>query len=231
MLEAYQAYGDYHTMMELSEELVRSSARAVAEVIGRDDALSVPWRGDTIDLAPPFRRLALLDAVSEAAGERVTLDRPDLGAVAARLDVPIEDGAGPGAVVLEIYEKRVEKTLIQPTFVMDYPREVSPLARPHRAIRAHGALRPRGGRRGARHGVLRAHRPDRATSEFELQAQLESIGEEPHPLDEDFLRALEHGMPPAGGLGLGVDRLLMILTDAPSLRDLIMFPTHRPEAD
>ena len=191
MLEAYQAYGDYHTMMELSEELVRSSARAVAEVIGRDDALSVPWRGDTIDLAPPFRRLALLDAVSEAAGERVTLDRPDLGAVAARLDVPIEDGAGPGAVVLEIYEKRVEKTLIQPTFVMDYPREVSPLARPHRAIRSSRSTSTSWWGRGARHGVLRAHRPDRATSEVRAAGSAR--------VDRGGAASAGRGLPPGAG--------------------------------
>jgi lysyl-tRNA synthetase class 2 len=232
MLEAYQAYGDYHTMMELSEELVRRSARAVADVLGRDDPLAVPWRGESVDLAAPFQRLALLDAVSEAAGERVTLDRPDLREVAARLDVPIDEGSGPGAIVLEMYEKRVERTLIQPTFVMDYPREVSPLARPHRSdpeLTEHFDLVVGGVELVTAFSELTD--PIEQRAKFELQARLEAIGEEPQPLDEDFLRALEHGMPPAGGLGLGVDRLLMILTDAPSLRDLIMFPTHRPEAD
>jgi lysyl-tRNA synthetase class 2 len=232
MLEAYQAYGDYHTMMELSEELVRRSARAVADVLGRDDPFVVPWRSESVDLAAPFRRLALLDAVSEAAGERITLDRPDLREVAARLDVPIDEGSGPGAIVLEMYEKRVEKTLIQPTFVMDYPREVSPLARPHRSdpeLTEHFDLVVGGVELVTAFSELTD--PIEQRAKFELQARLEAIGEEPQPLDEDFLRALEHGMPPAGGLGLGVDRLLMILTDAPSLRDLIMFPTHRPEAD
>jgi lysyl-tRNA synthetase class 2 len=232
MLEAYQAYGDYHTMMELSEELVRRSARAVADVLGRDDPFVVPWRSESVDLAAPFRRLALLDAVSEAAGERLTLDRPDLREVAARLDVPIDEGSGPGAIVLEMYEKRVEKTLIQPTFVMDYPREVSPLARPHRSdpeLTEHFDLVVGGVELVTAFSELTD--PIEQRAKFELQARLEAIGEEPQPLDEDFLRALEHGMPPAGGLGLGVDRLLMILTDAPSLRDLIMFPTHRPEAD
>jgi lysyl-tRNA synthetase class 2 len=232
MLEAYQAYGDYHTMMELSEELVRRSARAVADVLGRDDPFVVPWRSESVDLAAPFRRLALLDAVSEAAGERLTLDRPDLREVAARLDVPIDEGSGPGAIVLEMYEKRVEKTLVQPTFVMDYPREVSPLARPHRSdpeLTEHFDLVVGGVELVTAFSELTD--PIEQRAKFELQARLEAIGEEPQPLDEDFLRALEHGMPPAGGLGLGVDRLLMILTDAPSLRDLIMFPTHRPEAD
>ncbi|HEX5937496.1 MAG TPA: lysine--tRNA ligase [Actinomycetota bacterium] len=232
MLEAYQAYGDYHTMMELTEELVRSSARAVADVTGRDDPLPISWRGATVDLAAPFRRLALLDAVSEAAGERITLDRPDLREVASRLDVQVDDGAGPGAIVLEIYEKRVEASLVQPTFVMDYPREVSPLARPHRAnpeLTEHFDLVMGGVELVTAFSELTD--PIEQRAKFELQARLAAIGEEPQPLDEDFLRALEHGMPPAGGLGLGVDRLLMILTDAPSLRDLIMFPMHRPEAD
>jgi lysyl-tRNA synthetase class 2 len=232
MLEAYQAYGDYHTMMELTEDLVRNAASAVAAVAGRDDPYAVPWRDATIDLSAPFRRLALLDAVSEAAGEAITLDRNDLRDVASRLDVAVDDGSGPGAIVLEIYEKRVEGTLVQPTFVMDYPREVSPLARPHRddpQLTEHFDLVMGGVEMVTAFSELTD--PIEQRAKFELQGRLEGTDQEPHPLDEDFLRALEHGMPPAGGLGLGVDRLLMILTDAPSLRDLIMFPTHRPEPD
>ena len=233
MLEAYQAYGDYTTMMELSEVLVREGARAVNTVMGRDpDALTIPWRGGEIDLAPPFHRLSMLDAVSSATGEQITLDRPDLRAIAERHGVPVDDVWGPGKTVVEMFEKLVEEGIAEPTFVADFPREVSPLARPHRAnpdLTEHFDLVIGGVELVTAFSELTDPLEQRA--KFELQQQLKAAGvEETHPLDEDFLRALEHGMPPAGGLGLGIDRLLMLLTEAPSLRDLIMFPAHRHEA-
>jgi lysyl-tRNA synthetase class 2 len=232
MLEAYQAYGDYGTMMELSETLVVECAKAVNEVLGRDpDDLTIPFRGRDLDLTPPFRRLTILDAVSEATGEEIRLERADLGEIAARHDVPIDGSWGPGKVVQELFEKLVEETIWEPTFVCDFPREVSPLARPHRddpGLTEHFDLVA-----GAVELVTAFSEltdPDEQRAKFELQQALRAAGdEEAHPLDEDFLRALEHGMPPTGGLGMGVDRLLMVLTDAPSLRDLIMFPSQRPE--
>ena len=134
MLEAYQAYGDYTTMMELTEVLVRESARAVNPVMGRDpDNLTIPFRGKEIDLSPPFRRLSMLDAVSSATEEQITLDRTDLPAVAQRHGVPMDDVWGPGKIVVELFEKLVEDTIVEPTFLCDFPREVSPLARPHRS--------------------------------------------------------------------------------------------------
>jgi lysyl-tRNA synthetase, class II len=233
MLEAYQAYGDYTTMMELSETLVRASALAVGPVMGRDpDDLRVTSRGHEIDLAPPFRRLTMLEAVSEATGEAIGLDRPDLGAVAERHDVAVDSIWGPGKIVQELFEKLVEGTVVEPTFVCDFPREISPLARPHRSdpqLTEHFDLIIGGIELVTAFSELTD--PIEQRAKFELQQQLKAAGvEETHPLDEDFLRALEHGMPPAGGLGMGVDRLLMLLTDAPSLRDLIMFPAHRPVA-
>jgi lysyl-tRNA synthetase class 2 len=233
MLEAYRAYGDYTTMMELSEVLVRESARAVNPVMGRDPSrLAIPWRGGEIDLAPPFRRLAMLDAVSIATGEQITLDRIDLRAIAERHGVEVDDVWGPGKIVVELFEELVERTIVEPTFVCDFPREVSPLARPHRSnpeLTEHFDLIIGGVELVTAFSELTDPLEQRA--KLELQQQLKAAGvEETHPLDEDFLRALEHGMPPAGGLGLGIDRLIMLLTDAPSLRDLIMFPAHRPEA-
>jgi lysyl-tRNA synthetase class 2 len=232
MLEAYQAYGDYTTMMELSEALIRESARAVNPIMGREDDLTIPWKGQVIDLAPPFRRLPMLDAVSAATGEEIALGRSDLPAIAARHDVPVDDVWGPGKIVVELFEKLVEATIVEPTFVCDFPREVSPLARPHRsdpALTEHFDLVIGGVELVTAFSELTDPLEQRA--KFELQQQLKAAGvEETHPLDEDFLRALEHGMPPAGGLGLGIDRLLMVLTDAASLRDLIMFPAHRLEA-
>ena len=133
MLEVYQAYGDYHTMMELSETLVRACCRAVNPIVGRAaDDLVIPVRDRTIDLAEPFARITVLGAVSEAVGEPITLEHADLPGVAARNQVPIDDAWGPGKIVQELFEKLVEETIEQPTFVCDFPREVSPLARPHR---------------------------------------------------------------------------------------------------
>ena len=233
MLEAYQAYGDYTTMMELTEVLVRESARAVNPVMGRDpDSLTIPFRGKEIDLTPSFRRLSMLDAVSSATEEQITLDRTDLPAIAQRHGVPIDDVWGPGKIVVELFEKLVEDTIVEPTFLCDFPREVSPLARPHRSnpdLTEHFDLIIGGVELVTAFSELTDPLEQRA--KLELQQQLKAAGvEETHPLDEDFLRALEHGMPPAGGLGLGIDRLIMVLTDAPSLRDLIMFPSQRPEA-
>lgn len=232
MLEAYHAYGDYTTMMELSESLIVASARAVAPIVGRDPGdLRVPYRDGELDLTPPFRRLSILDAVTEATGEEITLDRPDLREIAARHDVPLHEVWGPGKVIQELFEKLVEDTVWEPTFVCDFPREVSPLARPHRenpGLTEHFDLIAGGVELVTAFSELTD--PDEQRAKFELQAELRAAGEEEtHPLDEEFLRALEHGMPPAGGLGLGIDRLLLLLLDEQSLRDLIMFPSQRPE--
>ena len=231
MLEAYQAYGDYETMMELSESLVVECARAVNPIMGRPrETLTVEVAGQQVDLTPPFERLTMLDAVSKATGEQITLDRSDLHAIAARNDVPVEEAMGSGMVVRELFDKLVEPTLVRPTFVCDFPRDVSPLARVHRSdpgLTEHFDLVAAGIELVTAFSELTD--PDDQRARFELQQQMrEVLGDEAHPLDEDFLRALEHGMPPMGGLGMGIDRLLLLLTDAQSLRDLIMFPQHRP---
>jgi len=232
MLEAYQAYGDYHTMMELSETLVRECCCAVNPILGRPaDELVIPVRGHMIDLAEPFSRITVLGAVSDAVREDVTLDHPDLRAIAKRHDVPLDEAWGPGKIIQELFEKLVEETIVQPTFVCDFPREVSPLARPHRenpGLTEHFDLVAAGIELVTAFSELTD--PDEQRAKFELQQQMkEVLGDEVHPFDEDFLRALEHGMPPAGGLGMGIDRLLLLLMDAQNLRDLIMFPTLRPE--
>jgi lysyl-tRNA synthetase class 2 len=232
MLEAYEAYGDYETMMELSETLVDESRQAAAPVMGRDDASPiVPFRGRELDLSRPFERITVIGAVSEATGEEITLDRPDLPAIAARHDVSVDDAWGAGKIVQELFEKLVEGGIWRPTFVCDFPREVSPLARPRRddpRLTEHFDLVAGGVELVTAFSELTD--PIEQRAKFELQQEMKEIlGDEVHPMDEDFLRALEHGMPPAGGLGMGIDRLLLVLTDASSLRDLIMFPAHRPE--
>ncbi len=226
MLEAYLAYGTYEDMMELAEALIRETARAVR------GSLRFRYQGRDLDLESPWRRISLLDAVSEAVEETVTLDRSDLADVAERVNVAVEPEWGPGKILLELYEKRAEHLVWDPTFVMDFPREVSPLARPHRSIPGlteqfdHMIA---GMEIGPAYSELTD--PEEQRARFSDQQRLRRGGdEEAHPLDEDFLEALEHGMPPAGGIGVGVDRVTMIMADVPSIRDVILFPHLRPES-
>ena len=224
MLELYRAYADYETMMEVTRDLVQASALAVA------GSLRVSFRGSEIDLGGPWRRVTVLGSVSEAVGEEVTLERPDLVGLAERHDVPVDPSWATGKIALELFEKLVEPGLIQPTFVMDFPREVSPLARPHRDDpRLTEHVDPVIGGMELGTGYSELSDPDEQRAKFLLQQQARESGElETHPFDEDFLQALEQGMPPAGGLGVGIDRLIMLLTDAASIREVILFPLHRP---
>ena len=224
MLELYQAFADYETMMDVTRDLVQASAREVA------GSLQVTFRDHEIDLGGEWRRITVLGGVSEAVGEEITLDRPDLAQLTERHDLPVDPSWPPGKLVLELFEKLVEPNLIQPTFVMDFPRDVSPLARPHRddpSLTEH--VDPVIGGMELGTGYSELTDPDEQRARFVLQQMAREAGEEEtHPFDEDFLRALEHGMPPAGGLGIGIDRLLMLLTDAQSVREVVLFPLHRP---
>jgi lysyl-tRNA synthetase, class II len=228
ILEAYQAYASYEDMMELAEALIKASAEAVT------GGLRFPFRGSEIDLATPWPRRTLHGLVSEALGTDVTPDTPfeDLRRLADEREVGHDPQWSQGKLVQELYEKLVEPRLIQPVIVKDFPREVSPLARPHRddpRLTEHFDPVMGGMEVGTAFSELTD--PDEQRARFDLQqAQRAAGAQETHPYDEDFVVALEHGMPPAGGLGLGTDRLLMILTDAPSLREVIVFPTLRPEA-
>jgi lysyl-tRNA synthetase class 2 len=229
MLEAYQAYGDYFTMMDLLQELVPSVAQ---EVLGTTD---LTYLGRPMPLGGPYPRRRLVDLASEAVGESLDLDMaPDKAAsIASSHGVGIDPKWGTGKVILEIYEKLVEPKLHEPTFVLDFPREVSPLARPHRddpRFTEHFDLVIAGMEVGPAYSELNDPVDQRAR--FAEQARHRAAGdEEAMALDEDFLAALEHGMPPTGGLGFGIDRFTMILTDSPSIRDVILFPLLRPEAD
>jgi lysyl-tRNA synthetase class 2 len=225
MLEFYWAYVDYLALADFLEEML---AHVVREVKGD---LRFTYQGLELDLTPPWRRVTMLQAVSEALGRPVTSTTPEeeLREQAARRDIPLEEGWGAGKIVTEIFEKLVEPKLWHPTLVMDYPREVSPLARLHRDdpfLTERFELIVAG--REIANAFSELIDPLDQRRRFEEQArQRESGDEEAHLLDYDYLRALEYGMPPTGGLGLGIDRLVMLLTDAHSIREVILFPHLR----
>jgi len=227
MLEAYQAFADYHDMMTLLEEMIGHVAQAV---LGTTDHT---YQGRPMPLAAPFPRRRLIELASEAIGEKLDLDMTpgDAGKIAEAHDVPVDPAWGTGKIVVEIYEKHVEPNLFEPTFVLDFPRETSPLARPHREdprFTEHFDLVIAGMEVGPAYSELTDPIDQRAR--FEAQAHAHAAGdEEAMVVDEDFLKALEYGMPPTGGLGFGVDRFAMILTDSPSIREVILFPLLRPE--
>ncbi len=226
MLEAYQAYGDQHTMIELAKALVRDAHQAIGTpaVVGRD--------GSEIDLQGEWREAPILDLVSEATGVEldVDTDAPTLRDLATKHDVVLQDGWGPAEIVVELFEQLVEESLIQPTFVMDYPEAVKPLAKPHRSTRGLNEawdLIINGVELGAAYSEL--NDPVIQRARLEEQSRLAAGGDpEAMDLDESFLRAMEYGMPPAGGIGIGVDRLVMLLTGT-GIRETILFPLLRPE--
>jgi lysyl-tRNA synthetase, class II len=229
MLEAYQAFADYHDMMDLMEGFIGHAAR---EVLGTTDHT---YQGKAMPLGGPFPRRRLIELAGDAIGEKLDLDMPaeQLRAIAESNDVPCDPKWGAGKIVVEIYEKHVEPTLFEPSFVLDFPREASPLARPHRddpRFTEHFDLVMAGMEIGPAYSELTD--PIDQRERFEAQARARAAGdEEAMVLDEDFLRALEYGMPPTGGLGFGIDRFTMILADAPSIREVILFPLLRPEGD
>ncbi len=226
MLEAYEAYGSYDTMAVLTRELVLDAARAVDKTVvtGRD--------GSTIDLQADWRHATVHGLVSEAVGRTVDIDTSvdDLLALAAKHEVSLQPGWDAGEIVLELYEKLVEHTLIQPTFVRDYPESVRPLAKKHRTkpglVEAWDLI-INGVELAPAYSEL--NDPVIQRERLQEQSRLAAAGDpEAMDSDEDFLRALEFGMPPAGGMGFGVDRLVMLLQGI-GIRDAILFPTSRAE--
>ncbi len=226
MLEFYAAYLDYHGVMRLTEELLES---VVTEACG---STSVAYRGGTIDFQAPYRRLTMYDALREIGEVDVPgLSDDDLRERVRRLGSGDTASMGRGKLIDELFGELVEPKLIQPTFITDYPREMSPLAKPKRGD---PDLTERFELIVAGKELLNAYSelndPFDQRERLEAQTGLRASGdEEAHPLDEDFIRALEYGMPPTGGFGMGIDRLTMILTDQASIRDVILFPTMRPE--
>ncbi len=228
MLELYQAYADYGDMMSLVEDLVSGAA---SEILGDT---SLTYGGRALSLAVPWQRATMSSLIGVHAGVEVDIDTPleELRRVAGDVaGIEISESWGPGKLLLEIYEKTTEAHLWGPVFVMDYPKEVSPLSRDHRS---------RPGLVERFEGIVAGRElcnafselvdPDEQRDRFVDQAKAHAAGdEEAMVLDEDYLRALEYGLPPTGGMGLGIDRLVMLLADVDAIRDVIAFPTLRPE--
>jgi lysyl-tRNA synthetase class 2 len=228
MLEAYQAYGNMVSMMDLTEGIITSAAQ---DVLG---TLDIVYQGDAVSLEGPWRRATMIELTSAAAGEEVSFERTveELHALCEKFEVPFEKSFGKGKLITELFEKLVEHTLVQPTFVTMYPAETSPLARRNdddQNLTDRFELIITG--REFANAFSELVDPVDQRARFEAQAAAKDAGDdEAMWVDEDYLRAQEYGMPPAGGMGLGIDRLVMLFTDSASIRDVLLFPHMRPEA-
>ncbi len=227
MLELYQAYADYGDIMELVENLVEYLC---LEIHG---TTVLTYGERELDFSAPWRRASMVELIKEVTGESVSLDMDmdELRSLASGFAVELRESYGTGKIILEIYEKMVEGEMWDPIFVTDYPKEVSPLSRDHRSLDGYTERFE---------GIVAGRELCNAFSElidpaeqrrrFEDQAKLKAEGDdEAMVVDEDYLRAMEYGLPPTGGLGIGMDRLVMLLADAHTIRDVVLFPTLRPE--
>ncbi|MEH6627641.1 MAG: lysine--tRNA ligase [Motiliproteus sp.] len=239
MLEFYQAYADYNDLMNLTEDMLRTVAQQVMgtttlvnTVKGEDGEVLESWE---YDLSKPFRRLSVFDSIlhfNEDIHAEALADNNAARQIAERLDIPVKDSWGLGKVQIEIFEKTVEHRLDQPTFITKYPTEVSPLARrndddPFVTDRFEFFV---GGREIA-NGFSELNDAEDQAERFLAQVAEKDGGDnEAMHFDADYIRALEYGLPPTAGEGIGIDRLVMLFTDSPSIRDVILFPAMRPEA-
>ncbi len=228
MLEFYQAYADYHDLMDLTEELISWLCQEV------NQTMEITYQGARVNLAPPWNRLTMDEALERIGGisPEVLADRDKLLALAKDKGIKLEQQAGAGKAKTELFELLVEERLIDPTFITSYPTEVSPLARKNEddpEITDRFELYITG--REIANAFSELNDPIDQRLRFEKQIEERGDDEEIHPvLDEDYVRALEYGMPSAAGEGIGIDRLVMLLTDSPSIRDVILFPHLKPEA-
>jgi len=223
MLEGYQAYADYHEMMRLTENLVASSVEAA---LGRTE---LSYQGRDLDLTPPWRRASMTELIEEHSGLKVGMETPleELKAMVTKHGGQVDQHAGPGKLIVELYEAVAEDKLWQPTFVMDHPKEVSPLARDHRDLPGMvERFEPVIAGRELGNAFSELTDPVDQRERFEAQVARKDAGdEEAMGLDEAYIRALESGLPPTGGMSVGIDRLIMLVADAPNIRDVIAFPT------
>ncbi|HDY85166.1 hypothetical protein LCGC14_1604290, partial [marine sediment metagenome] len=228
MVEFYQAYADYNDLMDLTEEMLRTVTQ---DVLGTSQ---VHYQGTDLDFAKPFHRMTIIQSILAfnidiSAEQLATIEAAT--EVAERLGIPLKASYGLGKIQIEIFEKTVEHRLMEPTFITAYPTEVSPLARrsdadPFVTDRFEFFV---GGREIA-NGFSELNDAEDQAERFQAQvADKEAGDDEAMHFDADYIRALEYGMPPTAGEGIGIDRLVMLLTDSPSIRDVLLFPHMRPE--
>ncbi len=225
-IELYEAYTDYHGMMDITENII---AHAANKVLG---TTKINYQGVDIDLTPPWTRLTMIDAIKKYSGIEFKKEDDDESAYekVKGLGLDIEKGLSRGEIINAVFEEKVEKHLIQPTFILDYPVEVSPLAKrkvedPQLTSRFEGFIYSWE----VANAFSELNDPMDQKKRFEDQLRQREAGdEEAHMMDEDYINALEVGMPPTGGLGIGIDRVVMLLTNSYSIRDVILFPTMKP---
>jgi lysyl-tRNA synthetase, class II len=234
MLEFYQAYSEYRELMEMTEQMISAVAR---DAIGTDQ---IAFGDERISLAPPYRRVSLREGARASASQKLGIEigdadlrsRESAAGIARRLHVDLQPSWGAGKIATEIFERLNEDSLIQPTFVYDFPTEVSPLSKqraddPDTVERFELYI---GGFEVA-NAFSELNDPAEQRRRFEAQLRDKAAGDqEAHAMDEDYIRALEYGLPPTGGEGVGIDRLVMLLTNSPSIRDVILFPLMRPRS-
>jgi lysyl-tRNA synthetase class 2 len=228
MLEFYQAYADHNDLMDLTEDMLRSLAQ---EVLGGSQ---VSYQGQVYDFAKPFARMTVRDSILHYNAEVSATDLDDVEgarALAKGLGIHVKEGFGPGKLQVEIFEKTVEHRLLDPTFITGYPTEVSPLARRNdRDPTITDRFELFVGGREIANGFSELNDAEDQAARFRKQVEEKEAGdEEAMHFDADYIRALEHGMPPTAGEGIGIDRLVMLLTDSPSIRDVLLFPHMRPD--
>ena len=227
-IELYSAYEDYHDMMDITEGMISTLARDIC------GDTKIDYQGTMIDLTPGWKRISMIDAIKEVTGADFNNANTDEEAIALAKSVGVEIEGNPvrGHVINLVFEEKVEETLIQPTFIIDYPIEISPLTKkkpsdPRLVERFELFI---GGREYA-NAYSELNDPIDQKERFMMQmAEREAGNEEANMIDDDFVQSLEYGMPPTGGLGIGVDRLIMLLTNSYSIRDVLLFPTMKPLA-
>ena len=226
-IELYSAYEDYNDMMDITEEII---SKAALKVLG---TTKITYQGTEIDLTPSWKRISMIDAIKEVTGVDFNKIETDADALKAAKELNVELDElklTRGEIINQVFEARVEETLIQPTFVCDYPVEVSPLTKrkpsdPRLTERFELFI----GAREYANAYSELNDPIDQYERFKKQVEAREAGdEEANMMDEDFVTALEYGMPPTGGLGIGIDRLVMLLTDSASIRDVLLFPTMKP---
>ena len=226
-IELYSAYEDYNDMMDITEEII---SKVALKVLG---TTKITYQGTEIDLTPSWKRISMIDSIKEVTGVDFNTIETDEDAKKAAEDLHVELDElklTRGEIINQVFEAKVEETLIQPTFIYDYPVEVSPLTKrkpsdPRLTERFEVFI----GAREYGNAYSELNDPIDQYERFKKQAEARDAGdEEANMMDDDFINALEYGMPPTGGLGIGVDRLVMLLTDSASIRDVLLFPTMKP---